>query len=237
MALENPDEIFVRRLLEDRYGVCLRKIGEEEDVRTPDYELLDGDARVAVAEVKTLQHVPRTEATGWRVERHDPYRWSATRDDNSPSRVSDHIRTAAKQLRRYEEPRILAFLNQEPMMDVHDLEEAVQGFLPYGNDEIGYFLNAASMRIAEGRIREDRWLVDLYVWIEPPKGPRIVFHAVDKIEHLDATEATVAFRVTSERGLSVAHRFFGCPAELPKAGWLRPFVGLSDEDVGDGLES
>lgn len=237
MARETPDEIFVRSLLEERYGVVLRRIETVEGVKTPDYELLDGGARVAALEVKTLESAPRTEDNGWQIERRDPHSWRATRDDNAPSRVAAHIRAGAKQLRRYEEPRILAFLNQESLMDVHDLEEAVQGFLPYGTDETGYVLNTASMKIAEGRIREDRWLIDLYVWIEPSKRPRMVLHADGRVEHVEAMDPSVAFRVTSDRGLSVAHRYFGCPADLLRPAWPGASHGPPDGDADPQHES
>lgn len=233
MAKESQDETYVRRLLEERYGLNLRKLDEERDAKTPDYELIDDGVRAAIAEIKTLGHVERSEAKGWKVERHTPFSWSASRTDNGPSRVSDHVHAAAKQLRRFETPRVLILLNQEPLLDVHDLEEAVHGYLPYGNEESGYFLNTASMRIAEGRIREDRWIIDLYLWIEPRKGPRTVFPVGGPPEYIEATEPTVTFRVTSERGLAVAHTYFGCPADLPRPTWPDSIPGVAMHAASD----
>jgi len=53
---EREEEIYVRKLLGDRYEACLHKIpkSEQEGVKTPDYELLITDVRVAVLEVKRL---------------------------------------------------------------------------------------------------------------------------------------------------------------------------------------
>jgi hypothetical protein len=53
----------------------------------------------------------------------------------------------------------------------------VQGYQPYGTAETGYVVNTVSKKIAEGRIRDESWIIDLYAWVEPPKGSRTVFPA------------------------------------------------------------
>lgn len=209
MAAESQQEQFVRRLLFDRLGALLNKL-PEGSTKTADYELMADGSRIAVVEVKTLEAVPLSEATGWKMEHRSEHSWSGTRKDNTPTRVASHIHRAAKQLRRYEDPKVLVFLNEESFADVRDLDEAVQGTLAYGSESTGYLINTASMRIAEGRIREERWLIDLYIWIEPKRGPCTVFPVNAPVEHHSATEETFAYRVTSDAGLTIAQRVFGC---------------------------
>ena len=78
-------------------------------------------------------------------------------------------------------------------MDSLDLQEAFNGFLHYGNDSLGYYKNTVSAKVANGTIREEKWQIDLYVWI-------------DRCRRLNPE-----FRVSTETGLELARRFFGCP--------------------------
>lgn len=223
MAKESQDERYVRAVLFERFGTELRRLPEGTE-RTPDYELLAQAGRAAVLEVKTVELTPRTPENGWNVTPQGEHMWEATRRDNAPQRVGAHIHSAAGQLIRFGDPKILVILNHDPLVDVLDLEEAVQGYQPYGTEETGYLINTASKRIAEGHIRDERWLIDLYVWIEPPKGPRLTFPTGQPPVALEAEQdATVFLRVASDAGLALAHRFFGCPADLPKTvpPWLR----------------
>jgi hypothetical protein len=192
---EREEEIYVRKLLGDRYGACLHKIpkSEQEGVKTPDYELLVTDVRVAVLEVKRLVRTPRTPENGWQVKVSANGIREASRTDNAPQRVSKLIHEAWKQLHIVPDPKILVFVNDESQMDSLDLQEAFNGFLHYGNDSLGYYKNAVSAKVANGAIREEKWQIDLYVWI-------------DRCRRLNPE-----FRVSSETGLKLPRRFFGCP--------------------------
>src|SRR5436190_454431 len=111
------DEDYVRLSFKDRFGVELRKIPEGEDP-TPDFELLAGAARAAVVEMKCLQETPRTPGkNGWR-----PLRGGGMeRMDKGPPRVAADIYKAWRQLQTSEAPKILVFVNNEPLLDVGDL--------------------------------------------------------------------------------------------------------------------
>ena len=187
---ERHEEKYVRELLGARFNAVLRKLPESPapGVKTPDYELLMGADRAAVLEVKRLRRMPRTAENGWNVAERDGV-IHAERKDNAPARVGRAIHEAFKQLRAYTDPKILVFVNDESLIDVQDLEEAFQGFLQYGNDEVRY-VNTASARIGDGNIRDERKLIDLYIWID----------------RLRPTEPI--FRFTTEAGLDVARRFF-----------------------------
>ena len=115
---EREEEIYVRKLLGDRYEAYLHKIpkSEQEGVKTPDYELLITDVRVAVLEVKRLIRTPRTPENGWQVKVRANGIREATRTDNAPQRVSKLIHEAWKQLHTAPDPKILVFVNDETQM-------------------------------------------------------------------------------------------------------------------------
>jgi hypothetical protein len=188
--VEREEERYVHQLLAKRFKLELRKLPEAA-VKTVDYELLDSGQRVAVVEVKRLDRTPRTPENGWQVTVRDGITYS-TRIDNAPARVGRVIHDAFKQLSQYEEAKILVFVNDELMMDVYDLDEAYNGFLNYGDDVVGY-ANWASRKIANGDIREEKTLMDLYIWLERlrPQEP--------------------AFRFATAAGQQLAQRYFGCP--------------------------
>ena len=137
MAAELREELFVRRLLFDRFGAELRKL-PKVSTKTADYELMANGIRIAVVEVKTIKAQPMSEATGWTVEHQSEHTWSGTRRDNAPTRVASHVHGAAKQLQHYTDPKVLVFFNEESFADVRDLDEAVQAALDFaakdGND-------------------------------------------------------------------------------------------------------
>src|SRR5690606_35538848 len=86
------------------------------------------------------------------------------------------IHSAWKQLQSYPDqlPKILVLVNDETGADVGDLEEAFQGFLDYGNEETGYVRNVVSARLANGRIRDEKAKIDLYVWFDRHYGTRSI---------------------------------------------------------------
>jgi hypothetical protein len=206
---ELEDERYVKELLADLYGVQLKKV-PESDVPTFDYELLSDGQRVAAVEVKTLMLTPRTHDNGW--ERTDGGLMTRPDGDNAAKRVAALIHSAYKQLATATDPKVLVFVNDERLMNPLDLKEAVDGYLIYG-DDVGRFKNLSGMRIAEGRIREEKTLIDLYVWINRYEGPsscRLDGQPLATHEQLGPF-----FAFTSDAGYGLARRFFDVP-ETPK---------------------
>lgn len=166
---ESQDERYVREMLEQRFGVTLRKLEEstEDGVKSADFELLSQDERVAVMEVKTLELTPRTVERGFREEN-----GFLTRPDNAPKRVAARIHGAWQQLRVYPESiaKVAVFVNDETAADVLDLSEAFQGFLDYDNPETGVYRNTVSRRLANGRMRDEKGRIDLYLWFDRHYG-------------------------------------------------------------------
>ena len=165
---ESPDEKYVRELFRERYGVTLRKIRESKlpGVRTPDYELLSAEARVAVLEVKVLEDVPPTPEKGWRKAEGSGF---LTRRDNSAERIGGAIHGAHGQLAGAAEPKVLVLVN-DASMDFLDLNEALNGEVTYGTEELGYYRTTSGTRVAEGRIRDEKRDIDLYIWINRYAG-------------------------------------------------------------------
>src|ERR1700687_3179402 len=192
---EADAEAFVRRTFATRgYGVELRKI-PESTARTPDYGVFAGGTRVAVLEVKHLEYTPPTAQNGWSVTSFGNGLQRATRAlDNGPRRVITKIRDAAQQLCGHAGTKMLAFVNDENLLDVLDLVDAYNGFLIYGNEEGGYYKNTASRKLSDERIGNEKRLVDLYVWID---GCR---------------DGEPQFQFSTAAGYALARKFFGAPS-------------------------
>ncbi len=208
----DADAEYVRDTLGDLYGVTLRRIPEskKEEGKSADLELLVSDQRTAVLdvlEVKTIEETPRTEENGFRKDGI----WTV-RTDNSPKRVGTLIHKAWKQLSTYPEelPRVLVLVNDEGGADVQDLEEAFQGFLDYGGDEGATMRNVASRKIAAGRIRDEKWRIDLYIWIDRHygTGTTVQVFPTGGTPKLERRTLGPYFRCTSERGNELMRAHF-----------------------------
>jgi hypothetical protein len=207
---ELDDERYVREVFAELYGVQLTKV-LESDAKTFDYELLSDGRRVAAVEVKRLGVVPRTPENGWvRIENGFLTRPSG---DNGPARIGAAIHDAYKQLATATDPKVIVFVNDEHVIDALDLKGAVEGYLVYGNDEVGRFKNPTGMKVAEGRIREEKRLLDLYVWINRYEGrtPR----RLDGQPLATHEQRGPFFSFTSDAGYELARRLFKAP-ETPK---------------------
>jgi len=206
---ELDDERYVRELMADLYGVQLAKI-PESDTKTFDYELLSSGRRVAAVEVKRLGVAARTPENGWvRTEGGALTRPSG---DNASARVGAAIHDAYKQLSTATSPKVLVFLNDEHLIDLLDLHEAVNGYLIYGDGAHAH-KNLAGMKVAQGRIREEKMQIDLYVWINRYEGR--VHHRADGQPLAAHEQRGPFFRCTSDAGYELARRHFGMP-ESPK---------------------
>ena len=223
--METAEEVYVREFCFQKFGVVLRKIPEStvSGVKTADFELLDGEQRVAVVEVKQTELTPRNAEFGWVDEEvkipeaygpRDPSLTVKTRPDRGPKRVGKLIAEAWKQLANYDSPRVLVIVNDEPQLDVNDLSEAWNGFLVYGTEETGYLRNVVSKKIARGHIKDSKGKIDLYIWFDRHygKGTHIAFAA-------GGTEVRTEgplFSCVSLVGYDLARRYFGCPEmEIP----------------------
>jgi hypothetical protein len=213
MAIELEDEKYVRESLGAQFGITLQKIPHAFGMRTPDYELMSGSSRVAVLEVKRFEQTPRTPENGW--ER-DANGWH-TRIDNAPSRVAAVVHAAWQQLRASPDPKVLVFVNDEALMDVGDLEEAIMGFMDYGDAATGVIRNvASSKRSAVKRIREESNQIDLYIWMDRhARGRRGLEFPAGQPPREFVGDDRPRLRLSTDAGYELARRYFGCPG-VPK---------------------
>ena len=158
--------------------------------------------------MKTLGVTPRTPENGW-----VPEYGGRTRPDNGASRVGSAIHTAYKQLATATNPKVLVLLNDEHAIDFMDLHEAVNGYLVYGNDEVGRFRNLSGVKIAEGRIKDEKLAIDLYVWIN--RYERLFSFRSDRQPLPLQQQRGPFFGFMSNAGHELATRFFKVP-ETPK---------------------
>ena len=185
---QNP-EIYVQRFCLE-HGLILRKIAAGSQP-TPDFEALHGNFRELVLEVKNFEPFDELQLDlDFTVE---AAMRGCLRDDNGPGRVGKVIHAAAKQLRSYSCPKVLVVVNDEPCLDVHDLDAAYRGYLLYRTSDRRLEADRSSARIADGRVRDSKTVIDLYVWI-------------------DRSNETVSFRFRGRSGREVAERFFRYPA-------------------------
>jgi hypothetical protein len=198
---ETREEGYVREMFASRFQLDLRKLTEARGPgrKTADFEMLDGVVRSAVVEVKLIERTPRTVENGWKDVTPDGLSTAVhfyERRDNAPSRVCALIHKAYQQLVRYAEPKVLVFVNDERVVDVDDLTEAVTGAMYYESDAIAYINGVTGTKEAHKRIEDEASKIDLYVWIDRHR-----------------LRADPIFRFGTTTGLELALRFFGASAE------------------------
>jgi hypothetical protein len=207
---ERDDERYVRQLLAELYDVQLRKVPESRG-KTFDFELLSEGSRAAAVEVKRLGVVPRTLENGW--VRPESGFMTRSGGDNAAARVGAAIHDAYKQLATATEPKVLAIVNDEHSIDALDLKQALDGYLIYGNED-ARFKNLSGMKIAQGRIRDEKRRIDLYVWIN--RYERRTPRRVDGLPLPTHQQRGPFFWFTSDTGYELTRRFFK-KGETPKA--------------------
>jgi hypothetical protein len=177
MSKGTNGEKVVRQLFAERYGLQLEKI-DESDRPSPDFEVLALGTRIAVLEVKTTEYtglvmdLDEVEDRFAEMERATgaaDLLAGSLQNDNAVNRLAKKIHQGAKQLERYAEPKVLAFVNEDDSADCSDLREALVGFLV---DDDGNRHTTAALPVHE-RLRQDRTRIDLYFWIDLFGDPEI----------------------------------------------------------------
>jgi hypothetical protein len=136
--------------------------------KTPDFRIYKSDALVAYCEAKHVQHddwldqklktAKPLELVGGR--RHDPIF----------NRIVGHIHKAYKQFTAVnpnrEYPNVLVFMNSDMQCDNRDLVAVMTGnfYMEGGGAESIY------TAYSEGRIKEEKFAIDLYLWFDESKG-------------------------------------------------------------------
>jgi hypothetical protein len=155
---------------------------------------------VFVCELKDFQDVEPSEKDGWAITYHSDDMVEASKASNAPNRISKHIDVAYDQLSKYSEPKVLIFLNRSGM-DYRDLEETYRGYsiIEYGSIRIK---NTYAKRASEGKIRDIKSKIDLYIWIDYSAWIT------------DLQDVNVTFLFVSEDGCRIATEYFGITIDV-----------------------
>jgi hypothetical protein len=169
-------EKLSEKLFLNKFGLSLNKI-EKGNKKTPDFILLKDNEEIAVCEVKDLEEVVPSKKAGWNVNKFNCW----TRKDNAPQKIRTKIHKAYNQLKAYNLPRVIIFVNFCTMMDVDDLKQAINGYLPYESrenpKEITYIFDKSKDSLE--RIKEEIKGINLYVWIQKNHNNELYFRCLD----------------------------------------------------------
>ncbi len=142
---------------------------EMRDRKTPDFRVFHGRELAFYCEVKE-------------VARDD---WAeGGRSDPIYNRLTDDIHTAVKQFNSVNpdrrEPNVLAFVNNDRMCGYPDLLAVLTGcFFAADGSTVPIY-----KQFSEGRIRNEKLQVDLYLWFDSFKANQFLFTEVD-VRQLD----------------------------------------------------
>jgi hypothetical protein len=148
--LVNEAELFAEDYLR-KHSLRPERFSKQEmrAGKTPDYRVFRDIGLVAYCEVKHLQ---RDDWAG------------GLRSDPIFNRISNHIHEAAQQFEAvnpdHAYPNILVFANSGSMSDSRDLDSVITGLFHVkdATDE------AIDAQFSEGRIKEEKSQIDLYIW-------------------------------------------------------------------------
>jgi hypothetical protein len=153
-----------------RHGLKTERFSKEEigQGKTPDFRVFKAGELVAYCESKHVQY------DGWldeKLKAAQPLELvGGSRHDPIFNRIVGHIHKAYKQFTAVnphrEYPNVLVFMNSDKQCDNRDLVAVMTGnfYVEGGGAEPIY------TAYSEGRIKEEKFAIDLYVWFEESKG-------------------------------------------------------------------
>jgi len=144
---------------------------EMRDLRTPDFRLSRDGVKVALCEVKSFQRDEWLENQLKDAALGEPA--GGLRPDPIFNRISNAVHTAFKQFESVNsDHRLLNFLflvNHDTSAKPEDLDRVLTGY----EDPLHGRLDPTCTQFSEGRIREDKKRIDLYVWMDFLKPDKI----------------------------------------------------------------
>lgn len=168
--VERDEELAAQYLEGQRFQVA--RIGEDRFAKTPDFSLLRDGKLVAYCEVKTFKRDAWLD--GMLADAPTGTLAGGPRPDPIYNRISNAIHTAAKQLesanRDHGVLNILVLMNRDEQAEYRDLVSVITGKW----DPLAGIHDKTHGQFSEGRIREEKSKIDLYVWLDaykddPPK--------------------------------------------------------------------
>jgi hypothetical protein len=144
---------------------------EMRDFKTPDFRLSRGGVELALCEVKSFQ---RDEWLERQLKDAAPGELvGGLRPDPVFNRISNAVHTAFKQFESANsDHRLLNFLilvNHDTSAKPEDLDRVLTGY----EDPLHGRFDSTCMQFSEGRIREEKRQIDLYVWMDFLKPDQI----------------------------------------------------------------
>jgi hypothetical protein len=157
------DEELAAEFLTSR-GIQAARVEEDRFAKTPDFRLMKEGRLVAYCEVKTfeqdvwlekmLAHAKPGELAG------------CARNDPIYNRISNAIHNAARQMdtvnQNHEVLNVLVMVNRDGQAKYRDLVSVVSGQW----DPLAGIHDKTRGQFSEGRIRDEKCRIDLYVWLD-----------------------------------------------------------------------
>lgn len=178
----DPDEIKLSKYLETR-GLRTERFSKEETRKgkTPDFRVFEKTALSFYCEVKS------SPKDGWLDEQLEivPAGCVAGGGRNDPifNRLTDDIHKAIKQFDAVNPsqvtPNVLALVNHDDMCAFNDLLGVVTGNF-YAEDGS---VHPIYRQFSEGRIKDEKHKIHLYVWLDDHKPDRLFFTQTDSNHH------------------------------------------------------
>ena len=150
---------------------------EMRDMKTPDFRLSRGGAEVALCEVKSFL---RDEWLEDQLKQVAPGELAGgLRSDPIYNRISNAVHTAAKQfasaISDHTLYNFLVLVNHDTSAKYQDLVSILTGYW----DPLHGIFDRTHMQFSEGRIRDEKMKIDLYVWLNIRRdgtlGPESLF--------------------------------------------------------------
>lgn len=137
------------------------------DAKHADFLIKKNRKVIAVCEVKDIEDVEPSEATGYLKNEFDLW----AREDNLPARIGNKVYEGWQQLKGYNSPKILLLVDFDSD-NPNELVYALQGggvFHSVKKPEDKQIFQIAP-EVANGRIKDIKQKIDLYIWLDGRKG-------------------------------------------------------------------
>ena len=164
---DEKDIDYIKNLFKNKYGLILQKIPELSGIsRTADLKCLIENKTFFVCELKTLENIIPSKATGYQGGIGNDFFYKD--EKTGPHKTANLIKDAYGQLRHYDHPKMLILLNKNFDLERQDFLKAVDGYLPFKVPSNNIITRAYWWcDISEGKkIGQIKKLIDLYVWID-----------------------------------------------------------------------
>ncbi len=155
----------------DKVGLRCERFSSKEmkEGKTPDLRVYKNSKFAFFCEIKEIAK--------------DPWE-GGVRQDPIFNRISDDIHTAVKQFDSVnpdlKHPNVLAFVNDDDKCGSLDLVGVITGHLLLEKGGAAPIY----LKYSEGRIKEEKHRIHLYLWFDSFKADKFLFNTVDK-RHLD----------------------------------------------------